>query len=334
MSKVKSTLSDLRHKISNRKHEVSDKLSNGRHGDQERGGFEQDIARLIEEAEGAFSSEDEEANANQRQLAKNLDEFLDNDDPPELKGHYGKLHVMQSQEDAVDSWENAEWISLRNVTPDLVEKEIVFRARVHVVRNMSARLAFIIFREQTTTVQGVLSVKEGEISENMVRWAQHIRAGSIVIVKGKVKKPEQIVQTTSEHHAELEIEKMHLVSARTEPIPFSVYEATSNGHFIADRERLANRILDLRTPASQAIFRVQSAVCRTFRMFLDERDFLEIHTPKLQGGATEGGADVFKLNYFDRPAFLAQSPQLAKQMCISADFARVYEIGPVFRAGN
>ncbi len=61
---------------------------------------------------------------------------------------------------------------------------------------------------------------------------------------------------------------------------------------------------------------------------------MEIHTPKLQGGASESGSSVFMLDYFGRPAFLAQSPQLYKQMCIAADFKRVYEIGPVFRAEN
>jgi nondiscriminating aspartyl-tRNA synthetase len=96
--------------------------------------------------------------------------------------------------------------------------------------------------------------------------------------------------------------------------------------------RLNNRIVDLRTACSQSIFRIQSGVCNIFRSYLDQQGFIEIHTPKLQGGATESGATVFELNYFGRPAFLAQSPQLAKQMCIAADFERVYEIGPVFRA--
>jgi aspartyl-tRNA synthetase len=125
------------------------------------------------------------------------------------------------------------------------------------------------------------------------------------------------------------------VTQRKGSVPFSVYEAeaATDSHPIADKVRLSNRILDLRTPTSQAIFRLQSGVCKLFRTFLESEGFLEIHTPKLQGGATEGGSDVFKLDYFGRPAFLAQSPQLAKQMCISADFGRVYEIGPVFRAG-
>jgi nondiscriminating aspartyl-tRNA synthetase len=88
----------------------------------------------------------------------------------------------------------------------------------------------------------------------------------------------------------------------------------------------------LRTGPAQSIFRIQSGICNLFRSYLDTQGFIEIHTPKLQGGATESGASVFEVNYFGRPAFLAQSPQLAKQMCIAADFERVYEIGPVFRA--
>lgn len=65
-----------------------------------------------------------------------------------------------------------------------------------------------------------------------------------------------------------------------------------------------------------------------FREFLVKKDFIEIHSPKLQGAATESGASVFKVAYFDRPAFLAQSPQLSKQMCIAGDFERVFEIAP------
>lgn len=101
---------------------------------------------------------------------------------------------------------------------------------------------------------------------------------------------------------------------------------------LPQRVRLNNRIIDLRTTPSQGIFRIQSGICNLFRTYLDTQGFIEIHTPKLQGGATESGATVFELNYFSRPAFLAQSPQLAKQMAIAADFERVYEVGPVFRA--
>ena len=135
--------------------------------------------------------------------------------------------------------------------------------------------------------------------------------------------------------------------------------------------RLDNRFLDLRTPANQAIFKVQSGVCQAsadwgaalpygeeqfiplhlptspasrrpdllppscpsqlFKELLIGKGFQEIHSPKLIAGASEGGASVFRLDYKGTPACLAQSPQLYKQMAICADFERVFEIGPVFR---
>ena len=82
------------------------------------------------------------------------------------------------------------------------------------------------------------------------------------------------------------------------------------------------------TPAAQAIFRIHAAVCLLFRQALLARGFVEIQSSKFQGSGTESGAAVFKVDYFRRPAFLAQSPQLAKQMCIAADMERVFEIGP------
>jgi len=98
--------------------------------------------------------------------------------------------------------------------------------------------------------------------------------------------------------------------------------------------RLNNRVLDLRVPATQAIMRLQSAVGQLFREYLYKNEFVEIHTPKLIAGASEGGTNVFKLKYFDQDACLAQSPQLYKQMAVIGDMERVFEIGPVFRAEN
>ena len=98
--------------------------------------------------------------------------------------------------------------------------------------------------------------------------------------------------------------------------------------------RLNNRVIDLRTVTSHAIFRIQSGACALFREFLLSKDFIEIHTPKLLAAASEGGANVFKVSYFERSAYLAQSPQLYKQMLVTSDFERVFEIAPVFRAEN
>ena len=92
--------------------------------------------------------------------------------------------------------------------------------------------------------------------------------------------------------------------------------------------------VDLRAPANNAILRVQSMICQLFRESLYSEGFVEIHTPKLIAGESESGAGVFTTDYFGQTACLAQSPQLYKQMAISSDLTRVFEIGPVFRAEN
>eukprot|EP01104_Vermistella_antarctica_P000996 TRINITY_DN11070_c0_g1_i1.p1 TRINITY_DN11070_c0_g1~~TRINITY_DN11070_c0_g1_i1.p1 ORF type:complete len:614 (+),score=190.50 TRINITY_DN11070_c0_g1_i1:174-2015(+) len=103
---------------------------------------------------------------------------------------------------------------------------------------------------------------------------------------------------------------------------------------VNQKTRLDNRVVDLRAPSNKAIFIVQDAICRLFSEFLSKNGFLQIRSPKLISAASEGGAEVFKLQYFGGNAYLAQSPQFYKQMAICADLDRVFEIGPVFRAEN
>jgi nondiscriminating aspartyl-tRNA synthetase len=97
-------------------------------------------------------------------------------------------------------------------------------------------------------------------------------------------------------------------------------------------ERLNFRVLALREPLLQRVFRLQAALGRAFREQLTGEGFLEVHTPKIVATGTEGGAELFPLNYFERPAFLAQSPQFYKELLVGAGFERVYEVAPVFRA--
>lgn len=109
------------------------------------------------------------------------------------------------------------------------------------------------------------------------------------------------------------------------PVPLSKKSSVS-----LDTE-LSLRPVTLRAPRARAVFRIQAAICRAFREFLQEEDFTEIHTPKLGRAGAEGGSSQFRVDYFGRKAVLAQSPQLYKQVMVGV-FERVYEIGPVFRA--
>ncbi|ETI25828.1 aspartate-tRNA(Asn) ligase [Cladophialophora carrionii CBS 160.54] len=258
----------------------------------------------------------------------------------EMKSRYGDLPLMQST-----TRNTHHRLDISTITEEMVDQEVVFRCRLHHVRSMGPKLVFLVFRQQISTIQGVLVEEPGKVSAIMIHWAEHLRTGNILLVKGALQKPQIPVKSASIHTVEIKVSDLHVVVRRAEPVPFSVQEAEltildenekvdGRQSQIPDRVRLANRIMDLRTATSQSIFRIQAAVGNLFRSSLDEQRFVEIHTPKLQGAATESGASVFKVNYFGRPAFLAQSPQLAKQMAIASDFERVYEIGAVFRAEN
>jgi len=263
-------------------------------------------------------------------------------DQDELNVNYGEFAVVRKTEPRKFQRDDIE--DMANKSEGTV---VVFRARIHHIRPKSANLAFIVFRQHYNTVQGVLTVRQGQISQNMVRWTERLPRETTVLVKGILQTPkskDQEVHSATIHQVEVLIDQIFVVGTVTEPLPVHVEDIdrallhTNAGGdaavSISNQTRLENRLIDLRGDASQAIFRIQAGVGRFFRSYLDSQKFTEIHSSKFQGGGTESGASVFKVDYFGRAAYLAQSPQLGKQMAIAADLERVYEIGPVFRAEN
>lgn len=246
-------------------------------------------------------------------------------EPEEVRERYGRMPLVVSEEDVKD----VALTSLDTISAKSIGETITFRARLHARRNMSSKLAFFVFRQNTVTFQGVLEAHELETDSLFIQWSEHIQPEAILQVSGYLKAPKQTVKYASLHDVELAIKEMHIVAEPTASLPFRPYQVNASDH-----TRLEHRVVDLRAPASNALFRLNAAVCRYFRNYLDGQGFIEIHTPKLQGSATESGSSVFTVEYFGRKAFLAQSPQLAKQMAISSDMGRVFEIGPVFRAEN
>lgn len=252
-------------------------------------------------------------------------------DAPQISGSYGTL-----DEQTVPAGDD-----ISDLTVARAGTTISFTARIHHTRNVSAKLAFILLRQSTTTIQAVLEVREGVVSEQFVRWAEHLYTECIVHVHGELRAPPEPVKACSIHDLELRIDKMHVLVPVETPLHIDVFgmeqteedpETREKQLAVSGRVRTANRVVFLRTPVMQSVFRIRSGICNIFRSTLDDQGFIEIQTPKLQPAATESGASVFPVQYFGRTAYLAQSPQLAKQMAISADFGRVYEIGPVFRA--
>ncbi|WVW85254.1 aspartate-tRNA(Asn) ligase [Kwoniella bestiolae CBS 10118] len=267
-----------------------------------------------EKEEKAHRAEQEKKEVERRR--KESDVIAAKTEDKEMRERYGDLEIP------------GEIILIDDVVQLPEGRNVTFRARIHTQRELSSQLDFIIFRHRGFTLQGVLSGKIA--SEHMIKWTERIPDESIVQVSGTLAKPPNPIKFSTDSPLELRIETLHLVEP-SKNIPFGLYHGNEPP---PQRSRLNNRTLDLRHPTNQAIFKIRARLLRVFRDTLDELDFIEINTPKLQPAATESGAEVFRVNYFGRKAFLAQSPQLMKQMAISADFGRVYEIGPVFRAEN
>lgn len=252
-------------------------------------------------------------------------------------------------------------------------RQVIFRARVQNTRAQGAKMAFLVLRQGMHTIQALVQVAAGGaggssgagvVSKQMVKWAASINMESIVLVHGTVRRVDEGIKSASITDAEIHISRLYCTSEAPAQ-PALLFEDASRslaecggddeaegtsaegkaegkadgaaeGSFPTVRlaTRLDNRVIDLRILSNQAIFRISSGVGQLFRDFLFGRDFVEFHTPKLIAAASEGGANVFKVTYFNRDAYLAQSPQLYKQMLVVGGFERVMEIGPVFRAEN
>ncbi|GJQ10802.1 hypothetical protein GpartN1_g4991.t1 [Galdieria partita] len=258
-------------------------------------------------------------------------DYLSVDD--ESTQNFGEYQLIQSV--ATDSISGRLFTSVSSLDKEKVGKQIWTRARVDTIRP-KGRSAFLVLRQSQYTLQAVVSESD-KVSRQMIKWiTKEVGEECLVDIYGNVVAAE--VKSCSQHDIELHVWKLYIVNKVNARLPIRVEDAGrpdwQEGVHVLRDTRLDNRVLDLRVPSQQAIFRIQSGVCQLFREILLREGFIEIHSPKIIAGASEGGAEVFKLNYFGQNACLAQSPQLYKQMAICADLERVFEIGPVFRAEN
>jgi len=248
---------------------------------------------------------------------------------------YGDLPLIRS----TDMTERV-FVDVGDLDGSMAGKEVWLRARVHTSRAVGKGVFFVL-RQAISTVQAI--VWQGEkVSKEMVKYAGAIGAESIIDVRASVTIPPEPIQACTQKMLELQIREIHVMS-KSDDLPFTLEDAGRSEEnakatglpTVLQDTCLNYRWVDMRTPANQAIFRVQSGVGMLFREFLYKKKFVEIHSPKLIGGASEGGSNVFNLKYFDRPACLAQSPQLYKQIASACGgLERVFEVGPVFRAEN
>ena len=197
------------------------------------------------------------------------------------------------------------------------EKESIIKGHITKIRD-TKYMFFIILEDRSGSIQ--VSI-EKENNEEMCKKLEGVLSGSIMEATGVMKLSEYVKQGGKEF---IPTDINILSKAEASPL-----EADANLD-----TRLDYRWIDLRTTKNQLMLNIQSTMVEGMREYLINSDFTEIHTPKLIGAASESGSEVFEVNYFDRKAYLAQSPQFYKQMAISTGLERVFELAPCFRAEN
>ena len=177
-------------------------------------------------------------------------------------------------------------------------------------------MAFLVIRDHTGRLQVTI---EKEKYPELAAKVDQLTVESVVTCIGPVVANEYVKMGGKE----MLPEEMEILSI-AEPLPLTKDAAIDS--------RMDYRWVDLRSDKNTLIFKAQTELVASMRQFCLDKNFMEIHTPKLIGAASESGSDVFELKYFDRKAYLSQSPQFYKQMAMAAGFDRIFEVGPVFRA--
>lgn len=197
-----------------------------------------------------------------------------------------------------------------------VGEKISLHACVHKIRQMSG-FAFIILRTGRYLIQTLYNEEQCKDKKD------GLREGNYVWVRGTVTKNDKAIGGV-----ELQLSRLQVISNSNEEYPLKVANKKLGCGLDIN---LDNRSVSLRNIYERAVFKIQEGVVGGFREFLLQEGFTEIHTPKIVAQGAEGGANIFHLEYFDKPAFLNQSPQFYKQTAV-AFFDRVFEIAPVYRA--
>jgi aspartyl-tRNA synthetase len=205
------------------------------------------------------------------------------------------------------------------VTKNEFNKNITVAGWVEDIRNIGS-LAFIILRDKLGTLQiTAFKKKNPELFDTIVTISRE----SVISVHGLCKQSDK-----ARNGYEIIPEEVEILSVAETPLPLGVVDKVESEL----DTRLDNRFIDLRKQEVQALFKIRNEIIFSVHEYLRSENFIEVHTPKIIASSSEGGTDVFRLKYFEKEAFLAQSPQLYKQTLMATGLDRVYEIAWYFRA--
>ncbi|KAJ8979098.1 hypothetical protein NQ317_019627 [Molorchus minor] len=223
-------------------------------------------------------------------------------------GKYGNLPLIRSDPSAI----RRHFTYLKELDKSVANKTVWVRARLHTAR-ARGKQCFVVLRQREFTVQVLVNVSDS-VSKSMVKFSSNITKESIVDIEARVVEVPSGVAGCSQQEVELVASQIWVVSASVPQLPLQIEDACrpdkpedEEGLNIRVNQdtRLDNRVLDLRTPTSQAIFRLEAGVCRLFREILTNRGFVEIHTPKIIPAASEGEL-MYLLSVTSKAQFLEQ----------------------------
>lgn len=203
-------------------------------------------------------------------------------------------------------------------------QEIEIQGFVDKIRDLQY-VQFVVLRDSSNKVQ--MTVEKNEENKELNEIISSLTKESTVLAKGTIYQQEKVKLRGMEFVPK----KIEITSKSEEELPIDILDYTNKSK---QDLRLDNRFLDLRLDKNYLIFKGQTLAEMAMREYWIRNNFIEIHSPKILGTASESGAEVFSMDYFGRKVFLAQSPQFYKQMAMAAGFNNVFEIGPVFRAEN
>jgi aspartyl-tRNA synthetase len=215
-----------------------------------------------------------------------------------------------------------DWIRTHNintVSQDLDTQEVILFGWIQEIRDLGG-IRFIIMQDSTGTIQ--ITIPKKRIDPEVLQKSNFLQKRFSIAIKGIVKKTDMTTRGI-----EIIPTQIKLLNIAIEQLPIDI-----TGKTTANIEaRLDARALDLTTETTLAIFKIQHTALQAIRNFLFEKGYLEVHTPRIIASATEGGAELFSVKYFDQLAYLAQSPQLYKEQ-LTMSLEKVFEVGPFFRA--
>lgn len=192
------------------------------------------------------------------------------------------------------------------------------------VRRDQGKMVFFDIRDRSGTVQAVVLPKS-----EAIEIAKNTNLESVVSIEGKVNERPEKNRNAKVQNGDIELEVLQLtILAQAETLPFDM---SADGLNLDLTTELDHRALTLRHPRNQAIFKVQAVIIDSFREYMKQNDFFEFQAPSMVPAVAEGGSEVFEIQYFDKKAYLSQSPQLYKQIVMTA-FERVFSVNKIFRA--